>query len=98
MLTYLDRLILKGLVWIMDVLQRDAIELALINVGNAVVLAPLRAATSRFEVIFESIRRKPAEKSTNNSTANTVSILITTGTRDSGLAQRLVRTRGRDKS
>lgn len=44
----------------MHVLERDAVELALVDVGDAVILAPLRAAARRLQVVLEPVRGKPA--------------------------------------
>lgn len=46
----------------MDVLERDPVELSFIDVSDAVVLTPLRAAAGRLQVVFEPIWGKPARK------------------------------------
>lgn len=46
----------------MDVFERNSIELALVDVGDAVVFAPLGAAARCLQVVFEAIGGKPAAK------------------------------------
>lgn len=56
MLTYLNSLVLKWFVGIVDVLQCDAIELAFVDIRDAVIFTPLGTAARRLEVIFETVR------------------------------------------
>ncbi|KPJ16743.1 hypothetical protein RR48_10342 [Papilio machaon] len=56
----------EGLVWVVDVLERDAVELAFVDVGNAVIFASLGTTAGRLEVVFEPVRRKPMETHINN--------------------------------
>lgn len=60
--TYLNSLVLEWFVRIVYVLECDAVELSLVDVCDAVVLAPLRAAARRLQVVLETVRRKPASK------------------------------------
>lgn len=60
-ITHLDSLVLERLVGVVHVLERDAVELPLVDVGDAVVLAPLRRAGRRLQVVLEPVRREPAD-------------------------------------
>lgn len=82
----------------MDVLERDAVELAFVDVGNAIVFASLGTTAGRLEVVFEPVRRKPMEMHTNKSTVNTTFIMITISDRDNAYIRRSVHTTDRDKS
>lgn len=44
----------------MYVFERNAIELALVDVGDTVVFASLGAAARCLQVVFEAVRGKPA--------------------------------------
>lgn len=46
----------------MYVLERNPVELALVDVGDAVVLTPLGAAARCLQVVFEAIGGKPGAK------------------------------------
>lgn len=60
--TYLNGLIFQRFVRIMYVLERNPVELALVDVGDAVVLAPLGAAACSLQVVFKAIGGKPGRK------------------------------------
>lgn len=57
---HLDGLILDGPFRIGDVLESDAVKLALVDVGDAVVLAALARRYGRLQVVAESVRGIPA--------------------------------------
>lgn len=72
--TYLYGLILEGLVRVVYVLQGDAIELAFVDVRDAVVLPPLRTAARRLQVVLEPVRGKPAANTRNINNASLFAI------------------------
>lgn len=43
----------------MDVLERDAVELALVDVCDPVIFTSLRTAAGRLQVVLEPVRGKP---------------------------------------
>lgn len=53
-IAYLDGLTLQRFVRIVDVLQRDAVELSLVDVRYPVVLPPLRRTDGTFQVVLEA--------------------------------------------
>lgn len=59
--THLDSLVLEWFVRIVHVLKRDPVKLAFVDVGDAVVLAPLRTAARRLQVVLEPVRGKPVK-------------------------------------
>lgn len=53
-------MVLEWFIRIVDVLERDAVELALVDVSDPVILAPLRTAARGLQVVLEAVRGKPA--------------------------------------
>lgn len=51
---YLDSSILQWLIRIGDIFKRNAIELAFVDVGDAVILPSLTGRDGRFEKVFEA--------------------------------------------
>lgn len=60
--TYLNSLVFQRFVRIMYVLERNPVELAFVDVGDAVVFTPLGAAARCLQVVFEAIGGKPGAK------------------------------------
>lgn len=60
-LTHLNRLILDRMVRVVDVLERDAVELALVDVRDAVVLPPLRRADGTLQTVAKADVRVAAK-------------------------------------
>jgi len=60
--SYLDRLsrLEERFVGVRHVVQRDPVELALVDVRYSVVLATLRRADGRLQVVFKSVGRETA--------------------------------------
>lgn len=62
MRTYLNCLVFQRFVRIMYVLERNPVELTLVDVGDAIIFAPLRTAARCLQVVFKAIGGKPGRK------------------------------------
>lgn len=62
--TYLDGLRLEGLVGVRHILHGDPVELALVDVGDSVILAPLVRRDGCFQVVPETVLVVSASKTT----------------------------------
>lgn len=56
----LDGLVLDGSVGVGDVLEGDAVELAFVDVGDAVILPALRRADRTLQIVAETVLAIPA--------------------------------------